>query len=359
MTALFGGVYQGTTVLVTGDTGFKGSWLVHWLLKLGAKVVGYSLGPTTALNHHELLGDDYIVIKGDINDLAAFKNVCDAHQPDMVFHLAAQALVRPSYVDPLTTFKTNVMGTANVLEVSRQTASVKAVVNVTSDKCYENKEWLWGYRENDPMGGHDPYSASKGCAELVTASYQKSFYKQEKALASARAGNVIGGGDWSQDRLLPDMVTAAVEQKPVKIRNPLATRPWQHVLDPLSGYLSLGQQLLQGNTAFNEGWNFGPDHSSNVTVEHLVKAAQIHWNAIAYELDDTASYHEAHLLMLDCSKAMKLLKWRPIWDFKTSLKHTLNWYKTYYEQQQLQTGKDIAQYVKDAQAKNVTWAISC
>ncbi|MEM6515876.1 MAG: CDP-glucose 4,6-dehydratase [Bacteroidota bacterium] len=357
MTQLFGGVYKNKTVLVIGDTGFKGSWLVHWLLRMQAKVVGFSLGPTTRLNHYGLLKEDYTSVNGDINNIDDLKAVFQSHKPDIVFHMAAQSLVRFSYSNPIDTLNTNIMGTANVLEAGRQTDSVKAIVNVTSDKCYENKEWIWGYRENDAMGGHDPYSASKGCAELITASYQKSFFQQEKLLASVRAGNVIGGGDWSQDRLIPDMVKAASSGEPVSIRNPLATRPWQHVLDPLSGYLTLGQRLLSGERQFAEGWNFGPDHHSNVTVKTLVDNAKKYWETIDYRLEESKDYHEAHLLMLDCSKSSKLLKWAPVWDFQDTLKYTLNWYKTYYELNKLTTTSDLEQYVMDAKSKKVVWTL--
>jgi CDP-glucose 4,6-dehydratase len=357
ITHLFGGIYKNKTILVTGDTGFKGSWLVFWLLKMEAKVIGFSLEPYSTPNHFTLLGSAYTSVRGNINNLDDLEKVFNTYQPEMVFHLAAQSLVRYSYDHPIETLQTNIMGTANVFEISRKTTSVRAVVNVTSDKCYENKEWLWGYRENDPMGGHDPYSASKGCAELITASYQNSFFNtKDKLLASVRAGNVIGGGDWAQDRLIPDMVKAAGNNQTVTIRNPLATRPWQHVLDPLSGYLMLGWYLLEGKEEYADGWNFGPSLNSNVTVKTLLEKASGFWNKIEYqEITNKSDYHEANLLMLDCSKATKLLKWTPVWNFDTAIKKTIEWYKDFYENNQLITNADLESYIFTAKAQNVVW----
>ncbi|MGB5982576.1 MAG: CDP-glucose 4,6-dehydratase [Nonlabens sp.] len=355
--SLFGGVYKNRVCFVTGDTGFKGSWLVHWLCKMGATVIGFSLKPITDPNHYELLEEEYTSIIGDVTDYRALNQAFDKYQPEVVFHLAAQALVRYSYDNPLETFNTNVLGTACVFEASKNTNSVKAIINITSDKCYENKEWIWGYRENEAMGGHDPYSASKGCAELVTASYQKSFfYNKQKLLSSARAGNVIGGGDWSKDRLIPDLVDSAKNQNTVAIRNPLATRPWQHVLEPLSGYLTLGWHLLLGKSEYAEGWNFGPDLESNLKVGQVVSQAQKHWNKIEFTTsEDKNLHHEANLLMLDCSKANKLLKWKPIWDFEKTVATTILWYKDFYEKKQINTEKDLLNYVKDAKSKKAIW----
>lgn len=359
LNSLFGGIYHNKTVLVTGDTGFKGSWLVHWLLKMNAKVVGCSLEPATQPNHFSLLKNNYTSVRANINNLEALQQVFHTHQPDMVFHLAAQSLVRYSYTNPIETFQTNILGTVHLLELCKQTPSVKAVVNITSDKCYDNQEWIWGYRENDPMGGHDPYSASKGCAELVTAAYQKSFFNQgSQLLASARAGNVIGGGDWAQDRLIPDIVQAAAVQKSVVIRQPLATRPWQHVLDPLSGYLTLGWYLLEGQQAFAQGWNFGPGLNSNVTVKTLVDKACEFWKDIAYQTNpDSANYHEANLLMLDCSKANKLLKWTPVWEFEETVGRTIQWYQQFYKDQKLNTEDDLMAYISAAKAKAMPWTL--
>lgn len=355
---LFNNVYKDKVCLITGHTGFKGSWLAYWLTKMGAKVVGYSLHPQTSPSHFELLQNSYVSIIGDIRDGKKLLGVFEEYQPEIVFHLAAQALVKYSYDNPVETFETNVTGTVNVFEACRQTKSVKAIVNVTSDKCYENKEWIWGYRENDPMGGHDPYSASKGCAELVTSSYQKSFFnKGDKLLASGRAGNVIGGGDWALDRLIPDIVKSASEGSAVKIRNPYATRPWQHVLEPLSGYLMLGWKLYEGDKSYAEGWNFGPELENNVTVEEIIQKVEKYWDKIQYKINQNSDdHHEANLLMLDCSKANKIMKWSPIWDLETTINKTINWYKEFYENQELNTERDISDYVNMAKSKSLIWA---
>lgn len=356
---LFGGIYKNKVCLVTGHTGFKGSWLTHWLVQMGARVVGYSLEPDQDTNHHELLDTTYTSIIGDIRDYKNLSKVFEEHKPDIVFHLAAQALVKYSYENPIETFTTNVTGTVNVLEASRRCHSVKAIVNVTSDKCYDNKEWIWGYRENDPMGGYDPYSASKGCAELITSSYQRSYFNEENTLlASARAGNVVGGGDWAQDRLIPDIVRATINDTQVKIRNPLATRPWQHVLEPLSGYLMLGWRLLEGNHSFAEGWNFGPEMDNNVSVNEIVCLVESLWDKVSYEINqNTQDHHEANLLMLDCSMANKLLKWVPLWDLNQTITKTINWYKEFYENQKLNTHENLEDYVKSAIEKKVIWAL--
>ena len=355
--SLFGGIYKNRVCLVTGDTGFKGSWLTYWLQKMGAIVVGYSLEPLTSPNHYSLLNKNYTSIIGNITDFENINNIFQKHQPEIVFHLAAQALVRYSYDNTIETFNTNVLGTVNVLEASKKTASVKAIVNITSDKCYDNKEWIWGYRENDPMGGHDPYSASKGCAELVTASYQKSFFNgDEKFMASGRAGNVIGGGDWSNDRLIPDLIKSVKNQTPVEIRNPLATRPWQHVLEPLSGYLMLGWKLLLGEKQCAEGWNFGPELKNNLKVSEVISQAQKHWDDITFQINEHKNnHHEANLLMLDCSKANKTLKWHPIWDFDMTIKKTILWYKQFNENGELNTEEDLMSYLKQAENKNAVW----
>ena len=275
---LFNGIYNNKTVLVTGHTGFKGSWLCFWLIQMGAKVIGYSLEPPTSPNHFELLNLDMVSVIGDIRDSDKLNAVFAQYQPEIVFHLAAQPLVRLSYKEPVETFETNVIGTLKVFEACRSTKSVRAIVNITSDKCYQNKEWVWGYRENDPMGGYDPYSASKGCAELVTSSYRNSFFNVNEygkshnvLLASCRAGNVIGGGDWAKDRLMTDIMVAVSEGKKVVIRNPRATMPWQHVLEPLSGYLMLGQKLFEGKKEFAQAWNFGPGEQGAITVKEVVE----------------------------------------------------------------------------------------
>lgn len=358
---LFGGVYNGRKCLVTGDSGFKGSWLASWLTQMGAEVMGYALPPNTQTNHKTLLQTGYKFVEGNILDYKVLKSVFEEFQPEIVFHLAAQSLVKYSYDNPIETYQTNVIGTLNILEVSRQTESIKAIVNVTTDKCYENREWIWGYRENDPMGGHDPYSSSKGCAELLTQSYRKSFFggdTNQILLASVRAGNVIGGGDWSHDRLIPDLIKATTAAKETEIRNPLATRPWQHVLDPLSGYLLLGWKLFEGKKEFAEGWNFGPDLSSNLSVKEIADEAKSSWPKIKYTISsDKNNHHEANLLMLDCSKANKLLKWTPVWDRSETIKKTIVWYKDFYENGILNTEKDIMSYIQDALTKKKVWTL--
>ena len=360
---LFGGIYKGKRVLVTGHTGFKGTWLVYWLHKMGAEVYGYAL-INNELNHFDLLKTPLRESKtGDIRDLSMLTSYFQKVQPEIVFHLAAQALVKLSYSNPVETFSTNIMGTVNVFEACKNTPSVKAIVNVTSDKCYENKEWIYGYRENEAMGGYDPYSASKGCSELLTSSYRNSFFNvnnyaktHQVLVASARAGNVIGGGDWAADRLIPDIVKSAANQDSVKIRNPKATRPWQHVLEPLSGYLTLGWRLLEENIAFADAWNFGPDIKSNITVEEVLKEAKKNWSDIDFEFSsDPNDHHEAHLLMLDCSKANKILKWNSVWDFNLTIEKTIDWYKLFYKSGTLQTETDLADYVTAAKKAQITW----
>jgi CDP-glucose 4,6-dehydratase len=364
MRKLFDGVYQGKTVLVTGHTGFKGSWLAYWLKQMSANVVGYSLEAPTTPNHIGLLDLDIVSIIGDIRDQQKLHEVFAEHKPEIVFHLAAQPLVRLSYDEPVETYETNVMGTLKVLEACRKCDSVKAIINITSDKAYENKEWIWGYRENDPMGGYDPYSSSKGCAELLVSSYRNSYFnlkdygtKHNTLLASCRAGNVIGGGDWAQDRLITDIMVAVSKDEKVKIRNPYATRPWQHVLEPLSGYLHVGQELLEGKKEFAEGWNFGPSDEGSISVEEVVKYIQTYWNKIDYELNISEDHpHEANLLKLDCSKAHISLKWKNVWDSQKTFDKTTNWYKSFYENNLVLTKEDLDTYIFDARAKNIEWA---
>ncbi|WP_299098151.1 CDP-glucose 4,6-dehydratase [uncultured Winogradskyella sp.] len=355
--SLFGGIYKDRVCLVTGDTGFKGTWLVYWLNKMGAKVIGYALEPVTEPSHYNLLEKNYTSIIGNLADFEKLNKVFKKYQPEIIFHLAAQALVRYSYDNPTETFNTNIMGTVNVFEASKNTKSVKAIVNVTSDKCYDNKEWIWGYRENDAMGGYDPYSASKGCAEIITTSYQKSFFNgNEKLLASGRAGNVIGGGDWSADRLIPDIIKSAEKGTEVEIRNPLATRPWQHVLEPLSGYLVLGWNLLLGKKEYAGGWNFGPDLNNNLKVNEVVKEAEKHWKKIKFRIGtDKNMHHEANLLMLDCSKANKKLKWNSVWDFDITIEKTILWYKDFIENDQINTENDLISFIENAKNKNAIW----
>ncbi|DAB34831.1 MAG TPA: CDP-glucose 4,6-dehydratase [Sulfurospirillum sp. UBA12182] len=366
MQNLFSGIYKNKTVLVTGHTGFKGSWLVYWLRQMGAKVVGYSLEAPTNPNHIELLNLDIVSVIGDIRDLDKLNQTVQTYKPDIVFHLAAQPLVRLSYEDPIETYETNVIGTLKVFEACRKN-NVKAIVNITSDKAYENKEWIWGYRENDPMGGYDPYSSSKGCADLLANSYRNSYFNPKEykkthntLLASCRAGNVIGGGDWAKDRLITDIMLSVSQGKKVNIRNPHATRPWQHVLEPLSGYLHIGQKLLEEKVEFGEAWNFGPSDEGSITVEEVVKNVKKHWQRINYEINSNPNQlHEANLLKLDCSKAHILLKWKDVWDSETTFEKTVKWYKSYYENDKVVlTQEDLESYVVDAKAKNIEWAIS-
>jgi len=364
MQRLFGGIYKDKTVLVTGHTGFKGSWLSYWLEQMGAKVVGYSLEAPTTPNHFELLNLNMTSIIGDIRDLESLKQVFNKYKPDIVFHLAAQALVRLSYENPIETYETNVMGTLKVFEACRE-ANVKAIVNITSDKAYENKEWVWGYRENDPMGGYDPYSSSKGCADLLANSYRNSYFNineykksHNTLLASCRAGNVIGGGDWAADRLLTDIMLSVSKGKKVSIRNPHATRPWQHVLEPLSGYLHIGQKLLQEQVAFGEAWNFGPSDEGSISVEELVKKVKKYWDKIDYEINQNPEQlHEANLLKLECSKAHIQLKWKDVWNSEMTFKKTVTWYKSFYESQEIQTRQNLQEYIHDAKMKQIEWTI--
>jgi len=357
---LFNDIYRNRRVLVTGHTGFKGSWLSLWLQELGAAVAGVSLAPATSPNHWSLLGlniDDTCL---DIRDPAKLQEVIGNLQPEIVFHLAAQPLVRQSYRDPLETWTTNVIGTANVLEACRQTKSVRAIVVVTSDKCYENEEWAWGYRENDRLGGHDPYSASKAAAEVVAASYRNSFFDSPDSplLATARAGNVIGGGDWSADRLIPDLVRSISTQKVMEIRSPNATRPWQHVLESLSGYLLLGQQLLEGKRDFATAWNFGPAAEGNRSVAEVLSCLTGEWPALRWQLSAAVHLHEAQLLYLDSTMARSRLNWMPVWDFNQALSATALWYKSWIEHNEVVSRQQLADYVAAAQVQNVGWSCS-
>jgi CDP-glucose 4,6-dehydratase len=350
--------YAGQRVLVTGHTGFKGGWLCLWLKHFGASVAGFSLAPVGTPNLFELaqLADGVQSHIGDIRDAGRLRSVLEQIQPSLVFHLAAQPLVRLSYADPVGTFATNVMGTVHLLDAVRHVPSVRGVVVVTSDKCYDNKEWVWGYRENEAMGGADPYSCSKGCAELVTAAYRKSFAGPEsgRSIASGRAGNVFGGGDWSDDRLIPDIAKAVMKGQPVIIRNPSAVRPWQHVLEPLSGYLLLGQKLLSGDPAWADAWNFGPDAGADLTVGELAETVLHRWGKgrLAIQPDPLAP-HEAHLLRLDSSKARTLLKWRPVLSLGEAISWTVDWYRAFERAPKMMrklTNSQIEQYLE-----RLTW----
>lgn len=336
--------WQGKKVLITGHTGFKGGWLSLWLQSWGADVMGYSLAPPTQPSLFEIAGvaNGMASITGDVRDLEQIQTVIAAYQPEIVFHMAAQPLVRYSYINPVETYATNVMGTVNLLEAIRRLGGVKAVVNITSDKCYENREWVWGYRENEPMGGYDPYSNSKGCAELVTSAFRNSFFNPAEfdrhgvAVASVRAGNVIGGGDWAEDRLIPDIIRAFMAQQPAVIRNPHAIRPWQHVLEPLGGYLLLAQKLWEEGPAYAEGWNFGPDDEDAKPVGWIVERLTTKWgDGASWTLDNGEHPHEAHYLKLDCSKAKARLGWSPRWNLATALEATATWYRAYQARQDM------------------------
>jgi len=331
-------IYKNKKVLITGHTGFKGSWLTQWLLLLNAKVYGYALEPPTNPSLYQQLEIDSKIDSNinDIRDFDSFKKFIQKVKPDIIFHLAAQSLVRESYENPIDTWETNVNGTANLLEAVRQLELETNIIVITSDKCYDNKEWIYGYRENDALGGYDPYSASKGAAEIIVSSWRNSFFNPLKydehkvKLASSRAGNVIGGGDWSKDRIIPDCMRALQENKTIQIRNPYATRPWQHVLESLGGYLLLGTKLLSCDKEkleqYCSAFNFGPFSNSNKTVESLVNEVLKHWNG-KWEYNEEDAVHEAFLLNLNIDKALQFLNWNPVWDFKTTIENTVDWYK--------------------------------
>ena len=327
--------FKSKKILITGHTGFKGSWLTLWLTELGANIVGYSLEPPTNPSLFEALNlkERITHIIGDVRDEEKLKKVFKMYKPEFVFHLAAQPLVRYSYIAPKYTYEVNIMGTINLLEAVRETDSVKVVIVVTSDKCYENKEWIYGYREIDPMGGYDPYSSSKGCAELIVSAYRRSYFDSlEVALSSVRAGNVIGGGDWQEDRLVPDCIRALSKGEEIKIRNPNAIRPWQYILEPLSGYLLLALKMSEDRIKFSGAWNFGPSDYDILTVGELTKKVIDYWGSGSYEIEKSSeNFHEASLLKLDCSKAYSLLKWHSIYNVDEAIKKTVGWYKKYYD----------------------------
>ncbi len=337
--------WRGKRVLITGHTGFKGSWLSLWLQSLGADVVAYAQTPPTDPNMFTLasVADGIASIVGDVRDAEHLRTSRrKSSRPEIVFHLAAQPLVRESYKDPVTTYATNVMGTVHLLESVRQAGSARAVVCITSDKCYENREWIWGYRENEAMGGYDPYSSSKGCAEIVAAAYRNSFFNPNRfpehgtAIATVRAGNVIGGGDWAKDRLVPDILQSLVNGETVILRNPQAIRPWQHVLEPLSGYLTLAERLYEDGPSYGEGWNFGPFDSGIKPVSWVVNQLVSLWGSdISWKQDEAYQPHEDRYLMLDCAKARHRLRWEPVLDIKTALRWTVEWMKA------LEAGADM------------------
>ncbi len=346
MNNLFNNIYKNRKVLITGHTGFKGSWLCLLLHKLGADVYGYALEPPTHPSLYVEAGIDKLVHStiGDIRNYDFLLKTLQAIQPEIVIHMAAQPLVRESYKNPRETYEINVMGTVNLLDACRQIESIKAIVNVTTDKCYENKEWHWGYRENEPMGGYDPYSNSKGCSELVTSSFRNSYFNPKThqehglALASARAGNVIGGGDWAEDRLIPDFIRAIANGEEVKIRSPYAIRPWQHVLEPLTGYLALGAKLFTEGADFAQGWNFGPDDKDAKNVEWITRTICELWGeGASFSIDTNPQPHEANYLKLDCSKAKAELGWEPRWNINQTLTSIVEWNKAFLAGEDMRT----------------------
>ena len=336
--------WNGKRVLLTGHTGFKGSWLSLWMQSIGAQLVGYALAPPTNPSLFDVaeVGKGMVSINGDIRDLDHVRGVFAEHRPEIVIHMAAQPLVRHSYIEPVETYATNVMGTVHLLEAVRNTPGIKAVVNITTDKCYENREWLWGYRENEPMGGYDPYSNSKGCAELVSSAYRSSFFHSNShaqhgvALATVRAGNVIGGGDWAQDRLIPDILAAFEHSNIVNIRSPHAIRPWQYVLEPLRGYLTLAERLYEHGPGYAEGWNFGPNDEDAKPVGWIVEQMAAMWgNDARWKIDIGEHRHEANYLKLDISKARNRLDWHPVLRLNDALNLIIDWAK------QRQEGADM------------------
>ena len=366
MSDLFGGAFRGRRVFLTGHTGFKGAWLALWLTEMGAQVTGFALVPPTTPSLFELAGVESRLARhviGDVRDRDALAGTIADARPDIAIHLAAQPLVRLSYEQPVETFETNVMGVVHFFEAVRATDSVRVAINVTSDKCYENRESEHAYREGDAMGGFDPYSASKGCSELVTAAYRRSFLGADSAVrvASVRAGNVIGGGDWAADRIVPDCIRALTAGEPIVVRNPEAVRPWQHVLEPLSGYLLLAQKLWQHEgPAFAEGWNFGPLAAGGVPVRELVDGLVRAWGSGSWETPELAPQsHEASLLRLDCAKAQERLGWLPQWDVATTLDRTAKWYAAWHADSGSVAAAsidDLNTYVDAARAAGSVWA---
>lgn len=369
MTNSFKNVYKNKKVLVTGHTGFKGSWLTLWLTELGAEVIGYSLEPNTNPNLFEVLNlkEKTHHIIGDIRDQEKLSQVFKKQKPDMVFHMAAQPLVRYSYKEPKLTFETNIIGTINLFEAARAVDSVRVLVNITSDKCYDNKERLEGYKETDPMGGYDPYSASKGAAEIITGSYRNSFFNPKDygkihnlALASVRAGNVIGGGDWSEDRLIPDCIRSLINKGTIVIRNPNAIRPWQYALEPLSGYLWLGSLMWQDGISYSEGWNFGPKDDKPLTVGEIADKMVKLWGCGEYKINPDTTLHEAKYLNLSIEKAQKQLKWKPVYNIEEAINSTINWYSEFYNNKsgiEAYSMNQIKEYTAKANNYGIEWSL--
>jgi CDP-glucose 4,6-dehydratase len=364
---MFRDIYNNKRVLITGHTGFKGSWLTAWLLSLGAKVAGYSLSIPTEPSHIEELEilpkiDHYL---GDVKDYDNLLKICKDFKPEFIFHLAAQPLVRDSYTDPRNTFEVNMLGTLNVLEVIRvMSNTIKVGIMITSDKCYDNVEWIYGYRENDALGGADPYSGSKGAAELIAKSYMLSFFKDGKPrVATVRAGNVIGGGDWAKDRIVPDIVKSWSNGKSVEIRSPYSTRPWQHVLEPLSGYLNLAAELYnEQSTFYNQAFNFGPDSKINKNVGELIEQMKLNWNESAGWINQSTNdtMKESNLLKLSCDKANIMLKWFPVMGFEETIEFTVSWYVDFYinkKEMYAVTTAQINEYTTLAKERGIDWAL--
>jgi len=344
--------WQGKRVFLTGHTGFKGSWLALWLHSLGAIVKGYALAPPTnpSLFHEARVSSIIDSQIGDIRDQDILHESMTSFNPDILIHMAAQPLVRYSYDAPIETYEVNVIGTAKVLEVARSCANLKAIVNITTDKCYENDERSEGYKEDDPMGGHDPYSSSKGCAELVASAYRRSFLQEQSiGLASVRAGNVIGGGDWADDRLIPDILRSFEKSEPVVIRNPKATRPWQHVLEPLSGYLILAEKLYKNQKEYAEGWNFGPNEKDVKPVDWILDKMISKWPNSSWELDQNSNPHEAAFLKLDIAKAESKLDWQPVWGLSHTLEKIIYWHRDWLDKEDMQAIclAEIEEYTRD------------
>ncbi len=344
--------WQGKRVFLTGHTGFKGSWLSLWLVSLGAEVKGYALNPPTSpsLFYEAEVGMVINSQIGDIRDQDTLQESMVEYSPDILIHMAAQPLVRYSYDEPIETYEVNVIGTAKVLEVARSCPNLKAIVNITTDKCYENDERIQGYKESDSMGGYDPYSSSKGCAELVASAYRSSFLKDQGiGLASVRAGNVIGGGDWADDRLIPDILRSFEKNESVIIRSPKATRPWQHVLEPLSGYLILAEKLYKNQKEYDEGWNFGPDEQDAKPVDWILDKMISKWPDSGWELDQNSNPHEADFLKLDISKVKSKLGWKPVWELSHTLEKIIDWHKAWLNKEDMQTMclAEIEEYTRD------------